>query len=360
MEMKHITGKSVLSGSLGVSRPGTVRIGPVIAIPAVLAEFGVRPQRAFSMARVDHRLFQNAESRISFEALGRLFGSCVTLTQCDHFGLLVGEHFNLQGLGALGDLMRNSATVEDALRNLLLHLHLHDRGATPVLLRPGSDYAILGYSLYHHDTPASVQIYDAAITIGYKILRELCGTSWKPLRVQFSHSPPGNIGPYRRLFGKSVVFDAAVSGIVFSSDCFQMPVEEADDSAHGMIAKAVLEAEASHPLGFSEQVEIVLHQMVLSGNASAHSMAEQFGVSERTLRRRLEKEGKNLTQLVNETRFELAQQLLQDTALPVSEIAVALQYSDPNAFSRAFHTWSLLSPTEWRARQQHRYQHAVI
>jgi AraC-like DNA-binding protein len=355
--MKHSARNSDLSGSLLVSKPGTVRIGPVIAIPEVLVEFGIRPQRAFSMARVDHRLFQNADSRISFEALGRLLDSCVTLTHCSHFGLLIGERFNLKGLGALGYLMSNSSTVEDALRNLLLHLYMHDRGATPVLLRPGSDYAILGYSLYHHDMPATVQIYDGAITIGYRILRELCGSSWKPLHVQFSHSPPDNTRPYRRLFGKNVIFNAAVSGIVFSSDCFQMPVEGADDSAYGMIAKAVLEAEASHPLGFSEQVEIVLHQMVLSGNASAHSIAEQFGVSERTLRRRLEKEGKNLMQLVNETRFELAQQLLQETALPVSEIAVALQYSDPNAFSRAFHTWSLLSPTEWRARQQHRDRH---
>jgi AraC-like DNA-binding protein len=150
-----------------------------------------------------------------------------------------------------------------------------------------------------------------------------------------------------------VIFNAAVSGIAFSSDWLQLPVEGADNAAHGMIAKALLEAEASDPLDFSEQVQIVLHQMVLSGNASANSIAEQLGISERTLRRRLEAEGANLMQLVNRVRFELAQQLLQDTDLSVSGIATALQYSDPNAFSRAFHTWSTLSPTQWRARQQH-------
>ncbi|MCW9078350.1 MAG: helix-turn-helix domain-containing protein [Gammaproteobacteria bacterium] len=42
---------------------------------------------------------------------------------------------------------------------------------------------------------------------------------------------------------------------------------------------------------------------------------------------------------------------LQNTTLPVSEIAAALQYTDPNAFSRAFRSWAALSPKQWRARQ---------
>jgi len=28
-----------------------------------------------------------------------------------------------------------------------------------------------------------------------------------------------------------------------------------------------------------------------------------------------------------------------------------LQYTDPNAFSRAFRSWATLSPKQWRARQ---------
>jgi AraC-like DNA-binding protein len=63
----------------------------------------------------------------------------------------------------------------------------------------------------------------------------------------------------------------------------------------------------------------------------------------------LSEEGTSLQQLINQTRFDLAQQLLQNTGLPVSEIASALQYADPNAFSRAFRNWANLSPSQWRA-----------
>jgi AraC-like DNA-binding protein len=42
---------------------------------------------------------------------------------------------------------------------------------------------------------------------------------------------------------------------------------------------------------------------------------------------------------VNETRFEIAHQLLHDTQSPLAQIA-ALGYSEASAFTRAFRRWS--------------------
>lgn len=39
------------------------------------------------------------------------------------------------------------------------------------------------------------------------------------------------------------------------------------------------------------------------------------------------------------------------TGLPLAEIAAALQYAGPNAYSRAFPNWGKLSPTQWCARR---------
>ena len=111
----------------------------------------------------------------------------------------------------------------------------------------------------------------------------------------------------------------------------------------------IREAEASEGTSFAEQVRVVLHQLILSGTASSDHVARLFAIHERTLRRRLRSEETNLQLLVNEARFELAQQLLQNTSLSIAEIAVALQYRDPNAFSRAFRRWAQVSPTQWRA-----------
>jgi AraC-like DNA-binding protein len=102
-------------------------------------------------------------------------------------------------------------------------------------------------------------------------------------------------------------------------------------------------------MSFSERVRVTLHQLILSGAATSSHIARLFAVDDRTVRRRLRKEGTSLRLLISEARFELAQQLLLNTGLSIAEIASALQYADPKAFSRAFRSWADMSPTQWRA-----------
>jgi AraC-like DNA-binding protein len=342
--------RSGSSHALVASEADDVRIGPVIAIPAVLAELGVAPRQAFAEAGVDPSLFDDPDRRVGMRALGRLLECCSATTNCSHFGLLVGERFDLKGLGSIGDLMRNSPSIGEALRSLLVYLHLHDKGAAPLLLRQSSTCVILGYSLYRHGVPGIEQIYDAAIAIAYKIMRQLCGPSWKPMHVQFSYARPDDTVPHRLLFRSSVVFDAELSGIVFSSSWLEKPIEGANAMLHAILTKAIRGEANKHSTSLAEQVARVLPQLVLSGAATADSLANFFGVHQRTLRRRLEKEGQGLLGLINARRFELAQQLLEHTRLSVTEISAALQYADTATFSRAFKGWSGCSPVQWRSR----------
>ena len=330
---------------------GEVRIGPVAAIPDVLGKFGVNPSLPFVRAGVPLRTFKNPENRIAFETLGRLLAECSASTACEHFGLLVGASFELDGLGAIGTLMRNSRTVGEALRALLLHLHLHDRGAVPILINLNATHVLLGYSIYRHGTPGTAHLQDAAIAIGHRALRAICGVHWKPLRVQFSHVRPKDPRPYRRLFGPNVQFDAEVSGIVFAASWLDHAIADADDKLREFVMLAIQQTGAHSTTSFADIVQAALHQMVLSGTSSAENVALLFGMHERTLRKRLTAEGTSLQELVSQTRFELAKQLLENTELPLWEIASALHYADAAVFSRAFRKWSTTSPRAWRARR---------
>lgn len=341
-----------LAEAPSIGRPGEIRISPLLAIPALLTEKGIDPALAFALAGVDARLFQRPDNRISFVAGGRLLAVCADLTDCRHFGLLLGERFDLMGLGPIGELMRHSACVGDALQALLRHFHLHDRGATPILLAPDRSSVLFGYTIFRHGLEGNNQIHATAIAVAFKFLRELCGLSFKPLRVQFAHRRPRSVAPYGRLFCSPLDFDADISAIVFDSSWLSRPLEGADPEIRRRCQHAILEAEAQGPIPFGERVESALHQLVLSGDASSNTVAALFELHERTLRRLLREEGKSLRELVGRTRCELAQQLLSNTAIPVSEVAAALHYGDANAFSRAFHSWVKLSPTQWRAQDR--------
>jgi len=229
---ERTTPKAVASGlraaSLAASAWGTARVGPILSLRSVLTEFGVTPRRAFAKAGVDPRSFKNPDNRLPYPDLGRLLSVCATLTNCGHFGLLVGQRFTLEDFGAIGYLMRNSVTVGEALREFLLHFYRYDRVGAPVLLSPEPSNVMLGYSVHRHDMPATRQAYDTAIAIGHRLLRDLCGESWKPLQVQFAYRRPKDIASYCRCFGATVRCDAEVSGLVFAASWLEHRIAGAD------------------------------------------------------------------------------------------------------------------------------------
>ena len=67
------------------------------------------------------------------------------------------------------------------------------------------------------------------------------------------------------------------------------------------------------------------------------------------MQRRLSSENKTYSELLEEARAEMAQELLEYTDATMSEIAEQLGYSDQGNFARAFHRWASVSPTEFRA-----------
>lgn len=327
---------------------GDVRVGPLRNIPILLAEHGLNAAKVLREVGLEPRLFDDPENTVSFADLGRLLGTCVKLTECPHFGLMVGERFTLDALGILGTLMRNSPTLRDALRLAIEHIELHDRGAVALTLELDDSRAALGYSLFDGDTPAADQILDGATAIHYRIFRELCGRSWKPLTVQLSHSRPKSIGRLRRFFGANLEFDTRISAVVFDARWLDHPIVGADPAAFSAIIDTISAMEARAYAPFAGQVRRAIHAMLFSASASTTSLANLFNLHERTLRRRLAAEGATVRELVSEVRNDIADHLLRDTTLPVSEIAAILRYSDVPVFSRAFRTWSRMTPSEWR------------
>ena len=327
---------------------GDVRVGPLLVIPALLASRGLDAASVIREAGLEPELFENAENRVCFDALGRLIEKCVERTGCPHFGLLIGEQFEAEALGLLGEMMLNSPTVRDALRLATQHLEIHDRGAIALAFDLGNSRAALGYALFVGEVPAAEQILDGAIAMQVRLLRRLCGPTWKPLVVQLSHGRPGRLEPLRKCLGANIAFDAKHSAIVFDSRWLDHRIAGADPARYAAILRAV-ETMKPHEAGsFIWQVRRAIYALTLSSEPSEAHIAALFGIHERTLRRRLREGGATVRGLVNDVRRELALHLLRDTDLSVTEIAGILVYSDPTVFARAFRGWTKTNPREWR------------
>ena len=327
---------------------GSARVGPIQAIPQVLHDLGTDPDAVFAEVGIEAKLFGDPDNTIPFTAMGRLFRACVEHSGCPHFGLLVGERSAASSLGIVSSLIQHSPNVGSGLRNLALYLQLQDRGAVPTLL-VHQDMVLLGYAVYQKGVVATDQIYDAAIAIGVNVLRALCGPGFRPSEVMLRRAVPLDDHPYRRVFKAPVRFDADQSALVFPATWLDHPVSGADARQYRMLlanAEALME---QMDVDFADQVRRVLHGLISTGRATVEQTAFLFGMHRRTLNRRLLAEGTTFRTLLQEARFEIAQQLLRYTSIPAASIAEALGYTAPAAFTHAFRHWSGESPSAWRA-----------
>ena len=100
------------------------------------------------------------------------------------------------------------------------------------------------------------------------------------------------------------------------------------------------------------QVRSVLRTALLTGFASSDQIAALFSIHSRTLNRRLHAFGTSFQRLVDEIRFEIARQMLEDSRMDISQIAMTLDYADASAFTRAFRRWSGATPAQWRVNRK--------
>ena len=84
------------------------------------------------------------------------------------------------------------------------------------------------------------------------------------------------------------------------------------------------------------------------GHPGIRLAARKFGISERTLQRRLHDAGYSYSELVDEVRYATACGMLKDTQMSMTDIARALGFAHGSNFSRAFHRWSGMTPSTYR------------
>lgn len=324
-----------------------LRIGPNIGVTNVLRSLGADPIKVMAEVGIDHELFDNPNNLISFQARGRLMAHCADQLSCQHFGLLVGKQSGLPSLGLAGLRSKYSSDVGSALDNLIRYLHLNVRGAS-ISLEADSGLAVLEYQIYQTQVQGNDQIGDGAAAVMYNILRELCGDDWQPIEIRFAHRKPSNEKPFRQFFQAPLCFDASQYAVVFSANWLDHRLPEVDLEVRKLLQQEIGKFEMRHGDNFLDQVRRVLRAVIVTSHSSADEVAELFSMHRCTLSRHLNELGTSFQDLVGEIRFEIAQQLLEDTGMEIVQIASVLGYSNASAFTRAFRRWSSTTPAEWR------------
>lgn len=327
--------------------PGYIHLGVAKEILPCLRSFGIDPIPLIREAGLDPSLFEDDSNIIPHTALGQLLTLSVARTGCSCFGFLVGQRATILSLGIIGRLMLHSETVGDALHSLVSSLSIQDRGAVPALtMYHGS--VLLTYSVYQPDVESAEQISDGALAVAVNALRALCGSEWNPAEVLLPRTAPANCEPYRRFFHAPVRFNQESATLVFPESDLSRRIAGADALLRSVLEERIGHLKRLAGSEFTDDIRRILRTRLMSRRCSAEDIADLLAMHRRTLSRRLKGSGVGYRVIANETRFEIARQLLEDTEVSLTQIAAALGYSEASAFTRAFRRWSGQTPTAWR------------
>jgi AraC-like DNA-binding protein len=264
--------------------------------------------------------------------------------------LLKGQKSGLDGLGLIGLLAKQSPDAGAALRSLVRYVYLHIQGAA-TNLEVCDRLAILTYEIQDPGAEATDQIADAALGRMFNIMVELCGPQWKAVEVRFAHRRPSDPTPFRRFFQAPLTFDTSDNSLVFAASWLSHPLPAVDPELSRLLRDHVTALEAQYRNDVPQQVKSLLMTGLLTDHGSVEQVAALLSVHSRTLHRRLAASGTNFRALVDECRYAIARQMLEDTNAGVARVADLLDYADTSAFARAFRRWSGTTPSRWRTRR---------
>jgi AraC-like DNA-binding protein len=337
---------ALVANTLKLSDGGwTQRVGVYAGLPPLIRQLGADPVPLMRAAGLASDALDRPDGRVPYARIGRLLHLAAERTGCGHIGLLVGRMCHLADLGLVGEVVRHSPTVGDALRTLTVYQHLNSGGGLAFLIeRPA--VVEIGYAIYHPRVDGASHIYDAVLAAGANFVRELCGTSWMPSEVLLPHVAPANVAPWRTFFRLRPQFDAEIGALRFSAAWMQTPVVGADAER---FRRAKRLAEAAGRGELKQRVVRALRVLMLSGDVSGEGTARMLSMHRRTLNRRLQDQGTTFQAVLDQVRFETARQLLESTSLPLDDVAAALGYASVSPFMRSFRRWTGTTPGRWRS-----------
>ncbi|MDR7036015.1 AraC-like DNA-binding protein [Methylobacterium sp. BE186] len=326
---------------------GFIHLDVVWAIRTVLVELGADLDGLIGEAGLDPRLFDGSSKFAPFTALGRLIALAAERTRCAHLGLLVGQRTTLASLGLLGLLLRHCASVGDALRALEAHLCVRNRGAV-VSLVVHDDIAVLSYALHEPEAEGAALQSERALATVINVLRALCGVEWAPLEVLLPRSAPRDTSPYTGFFHAPVRFEQETAALVLPAELLQQRIAGADPAVRLKVEDRIGQFEAAQTSTLTDKLREYLQTAVTRQRCKVEKVARLRLVNRRTFSRQLRAEGTSFKQLSNEAQFRVAKHLLADTSMAIAHISVALDFSEPAAFTHAFRRWSGMAPSAWR------------
>jgi AraC-like DNA-binding protein len=293
---------------------------------------------------------RDPDARIPLSTVARIWQATIARLPDPSVGLRLGGNIRARQFGLVGYTLLFSRTLGGALERLARYSRIvSDQLAVELEAAGEATWVRLDVQ---PELRALRPAADARLAGLVAVCRELAGRPIAPLAVEFPYRRPHDVRDYEKFFRAPLQFGCLCTSFLLGPEDLKRPVVSSDDALTGYLER--LADEVLTTLGteqtIHDQVRRILWQEMTEGVLTVTRVARCLGLSSRTLQRRLRDEKTTFAAVLAQLRQEMAQPLLRDGHLGVSEVAFVLGYEDVTSFQRAFRQWFGVSPREFRRR----------
>lgn len=333
-----------------VSRPsrGTVLSVSTRALLGACEQLGVAPDVLLDAADLDASLVADPDARLPAEKVAAVWREAYRRTGDPYLALHAAESLPFGAYKVFDYVALGSSTVGHGLEQIARYFKLINDRARFSVATLGDEVAVTLDFDDESEPPSTYVDYTfAAIVVR---TRDRWGYAWPLVRVERTCALPLSTREHRRVFGCDIVFGAPQNRLVVARDTWETCVRGLEPPLFD-----VVRARAEHELkklpsavSFVDAVLGVLTRAIGRDELDLPRTATRFGITPRTLQRRLADERTSFAEVQDRARHAAALRFLAQSDVSLGEVSFLLGFSQPSAFNRAFRRWRGTTPARFR------------
>jgi AraC-like DNA-binding protein len=321
----------------------------VTGLLAYAAQRDLSAEKLCSLSDINlSEVMESEHYSFSAKQLNDLWMNACHLSNDPHFGLHLGESVQLAALGIVGEIVKSSTSVGQAITQAASLTGLITDMFRMDVEHGKNDFTIRLIPVEQKRKEAPVAFEQTLHFFMVFVIHELDGLILTKIQPKTVHFPSSAIDSkeLERVLRCRPAKKGEEYAITFDNKYWDLPILTANYELQKSLLEKVATTIGSEAAGQSYQSKIYQHLLknAYLGIVPLEEIAANFNVSTRSLQRKLKEENVTYQELADQVRKSLAIHYLDSGSYYVKEISYMLGYNELSAFSRAFKRWTGTTP----------------
>lgn len=323
----------------------------MLGLVAYAALRDVPAELLLSSSNISSDEMHDLSTALNNKQVSDIWLNALQLSKDKLFGLHFGESLQLAALGIVGEIIKTSETVGDALTTAAKLTHLISETIQLKVIRNDLYFSVLFIPINEdwQQDMVTVQMLDLLLVF---VIHELDGLLLKKLSpVWIGYAGVlDNTDEYARVLRCRPEQNVGRTELRFNNTFWHERIITSSYQHQRFLleqVRPVLQMDSSKS-SFAIRITDYLNGNSYLGMVTLEDIASNFNLSTRTLQRRLREENTSFQQLADEVRKTQALAYLKDGFYRGKEISYLLGYNELSAFTRTFKRWTGLTPAAYQ------------